>query len=179
LGAGGSGPGGRRAVKLLAGLYTNDSTPAVDWVATANPEVAAQCVEFSGAAINPETLQRLKSDWIDRVANLRTDPNPQARAAIGRALGLTGLDDRVGVGVVERRLEDAQTVRLPNFDFVEIPEGFFRFGEWRWRILPPKKQWLPGFNISRYPVTAAQFGHSSMTRRGVTTRKMVCRACRG
>ena len=149
--------GWEEAVKLLAGLYTNDSTPAVDWVATANPEVAAQCVEFSGAAINPETLQRLKSDWIDRVANLRTDPNPQARAAIGRALGLTGLDDRVGVGVVERRLEDGQIVRLPNFDFVEIPEGFFRFGEWRWRILPPKKQWLPGFNISRYPVTAAQF----------------------
>ncbi|MDQ7026637.1 MAG: hypothetical protein Q9P44_13900 [Anaerolineae bacterium] len=34
-----------------------------------------------------ETLLKLREAWIPRLTDLESDPNPQARAAIGRALG--------------------------------------------------------------------------------------------
>ncbi len=51
---------------------------------------------------------RLRDLWLPRLTDLERDPEPAARAAVGRALGLvtladgTPLDNRPGVGVVVR-----------------------------------------------------------------------------
>jgi formylglycine-generating enzyme required for sulfatase activity len=140
------------AAILLAGLYSNDCTPVVDWVAQGNPEVAAQCIVRSGAALADATRERLRAEWIHRLTDLQDDPQPQSRAAVGRALGLTGWDNRPGVGVVERN-----GVRLPDIDWVEIPAGEFQYGDESERAAKPQKLTLPTFHISRYPITYAQF----------------------
>ena len=51
------------ATILLAGLHSDDCTPVIDWVAEANPEVAAQCILRSGAHAPRETLLRLRAAW--------------------------------------------------------------------------------------------------------------------
>jgi formylglycine-generating enzyme required for sulfatase activity len=142
------------AAILLAGLYSDDCTPVVNWLADANPEVAAQCALRSGAAQLPETTrERLRARWIPRLTDLQRDPQPQARAAVGRALGLLGLDNRKGVGVVR----DARGVALPDIDLVEIPGGEFQYGDESEYAAEPQRLTLPTFRISRYPVTYAQF----------------------
>ena len=142
------------AAILLAGLYSNDCTPVVDWVAQGNPEVAAQCIVRSGAALADATRERLRNEWIPRLTDLQDDPQPQARAAVGRALGLTGWDNRQGVGIVQ----DTRGVMLPDIDFVEIPSGEFQYGDAKSeRAAKPQRLTLPTFYISRYPITYAQF----------------------
>jgi formylglycine-generating enzyme required for sulfatase activity len=141
------------AAILLAGLYSDDCSPVVEWVAEANPEVAAQCVARGGAALAEATRERLRSKWIPRLTDLKHDPKPHARAAIGRALGLNGWDNRKGVGIVR----DASGVALPDIDLVEIPGGEFQYGHKDESDNPPQKLTLPTFHISRYPVTFAQF----------------------
>lgn len=131
---------------LLAGLYSNDCTPVVEWVAKANPEVAAQSVVRSGAALADATRERLRREWIHRLTDLQHDPEPHSRAAVGRALGLTGWDNRPGVGV-----SVMGGLHLPDIDWVEIPAGKFQYGEKK------RKLTLPTFHLSRYPVTYAQF----------------------
>ncbi|HEX3053976.1 MAG TPA: SUMF1/EgtB/PvdO family nonheme iron enzyme, partial [Aggregatilineaceae bacterium] len=130
------------AAVLLTGLYSADCSRVVDWMAVANPEVAALCITRSGAHTPPETLERLRVAWIPRLTDLEHDPQPEARAAVGRALGLLNLDNRPGVGL--------RTDGLPDIDWVEIREGPFRY---------QKKEWLtlPTFYISRYPITYRQF----------------------
>jgi formylglycine-generating enzyme required for sulfatase activity len=87
------------------------------------------------------------------MTDLNRDPNPKARAAIGRALGLTGWDNRKGVGIIR----NANGLALPDFDLVEIPGGEFQYGHEDESDNPPQKLTLPIFHISRYPVTYAQF----------------------
>ncbi len=137
------------AAVLFAGLYTNDCTAAVEWIAEANPEVAAQCLDRSGVGetLNPATRQRLTKEWIDRLTDLKRE-KPEARAAIGRALGLTGWDNRKGVGVVDG---------LPDIEWIRIPEGEFQYGDKSEQAAEPQKLWLPEFHISRYPITYRQF----------------------
>jgi hypothetical protein len=115
---------------LLAGLYPQDCSSVVRWLARAQPEVAARCILESGAAIVDEAALRayLQKIWEPRMTGPRRDAEPEARAAIGRALGRLGLDSRKGVGVVNG---------VPDIDWVEIPGG--------------------GFFIARYPVTNAQY----------------------
>ncbi len=141
------------AAILLAGLYSDDCTKVVEWVAEANPEVAAQCVVRSGAGLAEATGERLRAQWIPRLTDLKRNPKPEARAAIGRALGLTGWDNRKGVGIVR----DASGVALPDIDWVEIPGGEFQYGDESEYAAKPQKLTLPTFHISRYPVTYAQF----------------------
>lgn len=141
------------AAILLAGLYSDDCSPVVEWVAEANPEVAAQCVVRGGAALAEATRERLRSKWIPRLSDLKLDTNPKARAAVGRALGLTGWDNRKGVGVVR----NANGLALPDIDLAEIPGGEFQYGHKGESDNPPQKLTLPTFHISRYPVTFAQF----------------------
>ncbi|MGE0130264.1 MAG: SUMF1/EgtB/PvdO family nonheme iron enzyme [Blastocatellales bacterium] len=141
------------AAILLAGLYSNDCSRVVEWVAEANPEVAAQCVVRGGAALADATCERLRSKWIPRLTDLKHDPDAKARAAIGRALGLTGWDNRKGVGIVR----GANGVALPDIDPVEIPGGEFQYGDNSDYAAKPQKLTLPTFHISRYPVTYAQF----------------------
>ena len=133
------------AVILLAGLYSDDCTNVVDWANAANPEVAALCVTRSGAKLADSTREKLRDEWISRLTDVQHEPNPQARAAVGRALGLTNLDNRKGVSVIVR-----DGVMLPEIDWVTIPAGEFTYQDGKMTL-------DYGFQISRYPVTYAQF----------------------
>ncbi|HMX26565.1 MAG TPA: ECF-type sigma factor [Blastocatellia bacterium] len=138
---------------LLAGFYSDDCSTLVEWIAEANPEIAAQCVARSGAAPAEATKERLRTKWIPRLTDLKNDPEPQARAAVGRALAITGWDNRQGIGVIVRN-----GVTLPDFDWVRIPAGKFQYGDATVRgDAKPQKLSLPEFFISRFPVTYAQF----------------------
>ncbi len=133
---------------LLAGLHSNDCSAVIQWLAEAQPEAAAQCVARSGAHVPDATLLDLRTRWLARLSGSKSDPAPEARAAIGRALGQLRLsnrallDDRPGVGVKNG---------TPDIDWVIIPGGPFLFGD--------KKERIPmtGFRIARYAVTHAQF----------------------
>ncbi|MBS1787659.1 MAG: SUMF1/EgtB/PvdO family nonheme iron enzyme [Acidobacteria bacterium] len=141
------------AAILLAGLYSDDCSQVVEWVAEANPEVAAQCVVRSGAALAEATKERLRAKWIPRLTDLKHDPDPKARAAVGRALGMIpAWDNRKGVGVIER-----DGLKLPDIDWVRIPEGEFQYGDDGEEDNKPQRLTLPEFYISRYPVTFAQY----------------------
>ena len=92
------------ATVLLAGLYSDDCTRVLDWVADANPEVVAQCLARSGAHTPDAIKRRLQSRWLPRLTDLKGDPDPRARAAVGRALGMVTLDgvpldNRKGVSI--------------------------------------------------------------------------------
>jgi formylglycine-generating enzyme required for sulfatase activity len=141
------------AAILLAGLYSDDCTPVVEWLAEANPEVAAQCITRSGAALSPACRERLRALWLPRLTDLQHEPEPQARAAVGRALGQTGLDNRKGLGI-----RDVRGVTLPDIDWIEIPEGKFQYGKANdTYTAEPQTLFLPTFYLSRYPVTYVQF----------------------
>ncbi|MCZ7569323.1 MAG: NACHT domain-containing protein [Ardenticatenaceae bacterium] len=84
------------ATVLLAGLHSDDCTPVLEWVADANPEVAAGCIARSGAETPPPTLARLRERWRPRLTDPQHEPDPRGRAAVGRALAVAGLDDRRG-----------------------------------------------------------------------------------
>ncbi|MBN1285623.1 MAG: SUMF1/EgtB/PvdO family nonheme iron enzyme [Anaerolineae bacterium] len=127
---------------LLAGLYSDDCTRVLEWIADANPEVAAWCVDRSGAHTPPATLERLRAAWLPRLTDLKRDPHPAARAAVGRALGLLNLDNRRGVGL--------RADGLPDIDWVTIPAGKFIYQN-------GKRLHLGTFDIARYPITYAQF----------------------
>ncbi|MFM8395919.1 MAG: formylglycine-generating enzyme family protein, partial [Acidobacteriota bacterium] len=154
------------ATLLLAGLQTDDCSEVVDWVAAANPEVAAECIVLSGAALALPTTERLHREWQARLGDPARDPDPYARAAVGRALGLTRWDNRDGIGTKKVEI-DGQTIVLPDFEraWIEIPAGQFIYGPSIEHDLrkggyiesPPWEVTLPSFRISRYPVTFAQF----------------------
>ncbi len=127
---------------LLAGLYSDDCTPVLRWLQDANPEAAARCVVESGAYTPPETLESLRPRWLPRLTDLRRDPAPKARAAVGRAVGALRLDNRHGVGL--------RPDGLPDIEWVEIPAGQFTYQD-------NERLHLETFYMARYPVTYAQF----------------------
>src|SRR5262249_37558525 len=82
--------------------------------------------------------------------DLKGDPSPLARASVGRALGLTDLDNRPGVGL--------RADGLPDLAWCEVPEGVFIMGsEHEDDEKPIRTISLPTFYISRYPITYRQF----------------------
>ena len=85
-------------------------------------------------------LGRLRAKWKPR---LTSDGQAEARAAVGRALGDLGLDDRVGVGLVKNG--------LPDIDWVKIPAGEFLYGKGR----EPRP--MGAFEVARHPNTNGQF----------------------
>ena len=128
-------------------MYSDDSTPIVEWLADAQPEIAAQCITRSGAAIAEATRERLRDKWLPRLADVQREREPQARAAIGRALGQTGLDTRL-----------VTADGLPIIEGVLIPGGAFKYGDDKAEYAAkPQTLTLPDFRISRFPVTAAQY----------------------
>jgi len=136
--------GWEESAVLLAGLYSEDCTPVLRWLKDAQPEVAAQCVLESGAEIDDrEALFReLHDAWLPRLTDVEQEPQPEARAAIGRALGRLGLDDRKGV--------DLDANGLPDIDWVTVPGGEFIYQD-------GERRRTESFRIARYPVTNAQF----------------------
>ncbi|MEI7867742.1 MAG: SUMF1/EgtB/PvdO family nonheme iron enzyme [Candidatus Methylumidiphilus sp.] len=118
----------------------------------AQPEVTVQCILNSGAHTPDETLRQLRQDWIPRLTDLERHPEPEARAAFGRALGMLTLDgepldNRPGVAL---RYDAKLHRHIPNIDWVEVPAGPFIYQD-------GQKLTLPGFHIARYPVTHCQF----------------------
>jgi len=129
---------------LLAGLHSGDCTQVIRWLAEAQPEVAAQCVLESGAEIGdrPGLLRELQAAWLPRLTDTAREPEPEGRAAIGRALGRLDLDHRKGVGGDEKG--------VPDIDWVEIPGGEFVYQK-------GERRRLETFWMARYPVTNRQF----------------------
>ena len=144
--------GWEESAVLLAGFYADDCTPVIDWLAEAQPEVAAQCIVNSGAQTPKETLQHLRQDWLPRLTDLNRHPEPETRAAFGRALGMLTLDgepldNRPGVALHY----DAKLRRqVPDIAWVFVSAGEFIYQD-------GEKINLPGFHIARYPVTHCQF----------------------
>jgi hypothetical protein len=136
--------GWEESAVLLAGLHREDCTPVMRWLKEAQPEVAAQCFLESGAEIADRDglLRELHAAWLPRLTDLERDPQPEARAAVGRALGRLGIDDRKGVGLTVEG--------LPDIDWVEIRGSDFIYQDRERRRNEP-------FRIARYPVTNAQF----------------------
>jgi formylglycine-generating enzyme required for sulfatase activity len=142
------------AAILLAGLYGSDCSIVMDWLADANPVLAAQCINRSGANIPDATRARLRDRWLPRLNDLDREPRVHARAAVGLALGHIGLDNRRGVGVIRSR----HGVALPDINFIEIPGGAFQYGQANDdHAAEPQRLILSTFYISRYPITYAQF----------------------
>jgi len=137
--------GWEEAAILLVGMFPEQ----IDWVAAANPELAAQCIVRSGAAIPQTTLETYRSLWLPLITDLKREPRPQSRAAIGRALGLADLDNRPGVGL--------RADGLPDLIWCEVPAGEFIMGSKEDSDNPVRKVKLPTFQISKYPITYKQF----------------------
>ncbi len=108
------------AIVLLAGLYSDDCTRVLKWVQAANPEVAARCVERSGAATPDGTLAMLREAWLSRLRDMEREPHPKGRAAVGRALARIG-DPRFDE-------EKWYLPKEPLLGFIEIPAGPFVMG---------------------------------------------------
>ena len=150
------------ATILLAGLYSDDCTPVLTWVADAQPEVAALCVMESGAHTSDATKLRLRDLWLPRLTDLRHDPDARARAAVGRALGRitladgTPLDNRPGVGFVLR-----DSLKIPDIVWSEeVPAGTYEIGGDKDAYRSFDKQQIPikhTYRLARYPITCAQF----------------------
>ena len=136
--------GWEEATVLLAGLFPENCAPVIRWLADAQPEVAAQCILESGAEIaNQNALfAELRAAWLLRLIDVEREPESQARAAVGRALGRLNLDDRKGVGLDARG--------IPDIDWVEVPAGHFVYQH-------GKRRYLETFWIGRHPITNAQF----------------------
>ncbi len=136
--------GWEESAALLAGLHPQDCAPIIRWLRDAQPELAAQCLLDSGAEVaeRPALLDELRAAWLPRLTDVVTDPAPEARAAVGRALGQLGLDNRRGVGLT--------AAGLPDIDWVPIDGGEFLYQDGERRRVDP-------FQIARFPVTNAQF----------------------
>ena len=132
---------------LLAGLYPENCTPVIRRLAEAQPEVAALCVAESGAEVPASLIEQLRVAWSRRMTGPLSDAEPEARAAMGRALGrpLLGcvMDTRQGIGL--------RSDGLPDIDWVKIPAGEFLYGEQK------ERRRVGAFRIARYPVTNAQY----------------------
>ena len=134
--------GWEESAVLLAGLCGDDPMALVDWLSTAQPDVLAQCLLEGGMnPPEPGVLARLGQDWTRRMLD-DAGESPQARAALGRALGGLGLDRRRGVGL--------SASGVPDIDWVDIQAGEFIYQN-------GERLSLPAFKIARYPLTHAQF----------------------
>lgn len=136
--------GWEETVKLLAGFHDDDCSPVVKWLKQAQPETAAACVLESGADVAGRDVlfAELAAAWRPRLTGPDADPEPEARAAIGRALGVLNLDQRPGIGVTPEG--------IPDIDWVWVDAGTFVYQEGERRL-------LDAFAIARFPITNAQF----------------------
>jgi len=151
------------ATILLAGLYSDDCTRVLEWLAEAQPELAARCIVESGAHTPDETKLRLRDRWLPRLTDLRRDPDARARAAVGRALGRVTLadgrllDNRSGVGFVTR----SDGLKIPDITWgEEVPTGTYAIGGDKDAYGGKDRRQVPirqAYRLARYPITYAQF----------------------
>ncbi len=115
----------------------------IAWLSGANPDVASEVwLRLGRGELPREALDAISKQWLARMNDVACEPNPLARAAIGRAMGRFGLDRREGVGV----LADG----TPDIDWLTIPSKPFLYQG-------KKHAALPAFRIARYLTTNAQF----------------------
>ncbi len=144
---------------LLTGLYNDDATEIILWLADANPALTARCINESGANVPDATLLRLRDKWLSRLTNLNSEP--KSRDIVGRVLSValsTGepLDIRPGINVNQDG--------LPDFMWCDIPESVFIMGsnldndsEAHVDETPQHNKDISGFYMSKYLVTNAQY----------------------
>ena len=142
---------------LLTGRLGDECWHIIEWVTRGNPEVAASCITRSGANFSEATRRKFIDNLTPRLTDLSSDPDPLARAAIGRAIGLVGPDRRLGVDTQPLVINKTTAIEIPNLDWVEIPAGSFQYGHVSEGAAKPDKVDLPTFYIARYPITMAQF----------------------
>jgi len=150
------------ATILLAGLFSDDCTPVLKWVADAQPEVAARCIVESGAHTPEETKTDLRQRWLPRLTDLGRDPDARARAAVGRALGRVTmadgapLDNRAGVGFIRK-----DGLKIPDIVWGgEVPAGTYTIGgdEAAYHSFDERQITIAfPYRLARYPITNAQF----------------------
>ncbi|WP_345646417.1 SUMF1/EgtB/PvdO family nonheme iron enzyme [Streptomyces tremellae] len=131
-----------RAVLMLVPRFHGSPDRVADWLAGAQPEWAAECVQRGGTP-GGTARRRLRGVIKRRLAGAATGP-PAELAALGRALGMVG-DDRPGVGVGH-----STAVTVPAVEWVFIPEQLVP-------VSGSSEVRVPAFCMSKYPVTNAQF----------------------
>ena len=115
----------------------------IAWLSKANPDLASAIWQQQDCPpLSDRRLHAIRTQWLEAMTNIDETPHPYARAAIGRALGRFGLDDRKGVGL--------RPDGLPDIDWVEVAAGPFIYQD-------GKTVELPSFYISRYPLTNWQY----------------------
>ncbi|MEM7344788.1 MAG: SUMF1/EgtB/PvdO family nonheme iron enzyme [Chloroflexota bacterium] len=143
-------PGVWRETAIILGEVADPNEVAI-WLASHKPELALIVLLENGEI----QADQLKISALARIALIEgakartTEVNPIGRTAAYAVLGhpIIDADRRPGIHVTER----SDGVRLPDIDWVTIPDD----GPW---ICQNKQHpGLPAFQISRYPITYAQF----------------------
>ena len=133
--------------ELAADTYAHDVATLcrlINWLAAANPELAADVWRQVDQPALPETsLLAIKARWAPALTDQADQPSAEARAGIGRALAAWDLDHRPGIGL----LPDG----CPDIDWVVFSDvqPFVYQGR--------AHKGLPPFALSRYPITHRQF----------------------
>jgi hypothetical protein len=150
------------ATILLAGLYSDDCTLVLEWLAEAQPELAARCVVESGTHTPPGTKLRLRDLWLPRLTDVKREPDARARAAVGRALGRVTLEDGVP-------LDNRPSVGFAVYDGLKIPDiawgeevpaGTYAIGGDKdaYRSFDKRQVTIQHpYHLARYPITNSQF----------------------
>ncbi len=142
----------------------------VRWLAGSTPEIAVNMVRDNNDGLTLDDLNEPARQALTAGALARTDESdPRGRAAAYRVLGLLNADPRPGIGVKELQVplpegEGFRVRAVPDIDWVPVPAGEFIYGDdnkggYPEYARPADRQvlTLPAFEISRYPITYAQY----------------------
>jgi formylglycine-generating enzyme required for sulfatase activity len=128
---------------IMAGLHVDDPDPVLDWISSANPELAARCIASAGIRVEESKRQSFTAKLLPRITDLAEEIG--SRAAIGRAMGMIDSDPRPGVCSI---LDG-----IPVVEWCNVPSGPFIKGVGdESRVVD-----LYSYSISKYLVTNAQF----------------------
>jgi hypothetical protein len=141
--------GWEEATVLAIGMCGQNAEKTVEWLLSANPEVAAMAMQRSGAGFEDRFKLGFRENWLPQMTDIESHPEAVARAAIGRALGSVmcsngePLDDRPGVGLTG--------AGLPSIEWVNIPGGTVKLADIKGEFK------VNSFRIARFVVTNRQF----------------------
>jgi len=136
-------PVGWEETSVLMAGYSDDPVSVLMWLHKANPELAARCLVDGGIPQRDDVRQTLIAAWLPRLTG---DDRVEARAAIGRALGLIEGDTRPGICLIDNG--------LPVIEWCEVIDDgpvILREDESK------HSAQIETFNISKYLITNAQF----------------------
>jgi hypothetical protein len=87
-----------QAFIMLGGKYRRAPVSFLSWARSADPEVVARCILESKIEVSEQFLRGLAQIWMP---SLTAATSVFERAAVGRALGQLGRDDRIGVTTID------------------------------------------------------------------------------